>query len=407
MRVLQIHNRYKTSASGEDTVLELERQLLVAHGHRVNQILAANAEVPTQGLLTTLRSSFRALWSWDAYDLVRARIRESSPDVVHVHNTFAALSPSIFWAAKHEGKPVVLTLHNYRLICATSLLLREGNPCEECVGRLPWMAILHRCRYGDSLPIGVVIAATQLLHRLLNTYRKKIDAFIVLSEFAASLMARAGLPANRIFVKPNFVSDTSKEIMPREGRSQALVFVGEVSTIKGIDLLLEAFHSAGLHDQHLAVIGDGPERAALQQTGLGHSGVDWLGKLPRETVLDEMARSRFLVLPSRWYEGLPMVIIEAMSLGTPVIVPDHGPFPTIVSDSRDGLLFRPNDRESLAHVLRKAMRLSPSVWRRYSLAARTTYLENWTPERNYTALCHIYEQAAGKVFDRRKAKDSI
>ena len=406
MRVLQVHNRYKTGASGEDTVLEMERQLLVAHGHGVDQFLATNAEVPTEGLLTGLRSGLSALWSWDAYGRMRTKIQESAPDVVHIHNTFAALSPSIFWAAKREGKPVVLTLHNYRLTCATSLLLRDGNSCEDCVGRFPWPAVCHRCRYGDSLPIGSLIVATQLLHRLLGTYRKKVDAFIVLSEFAAFLMVRAGLPANRIFVKPNFVSDTATGIMPLDDRRRAFAFVGEVSSIKGIDLLLEAWHKTGLHDRRLVVIGDGPNRKILEQAGFGRSGVDWLGKVHRERVLDEMARSRFLVLPSRWYEGLPMVVIEAMSLGTPVIVPNHGPFPAIVSDARDGLLFRPNDRDSLVHVLRKAACLSPDVWRKYSLAARKTYLNNWTPEKNYSALSLVYERAAGRVSGG-KAKSSI
>ena len=201
-RVLQVYNEYRRYG-GEDAVVRLEAEMLARHGHEVELLRASTTELDGAGILRLAAAGFGAVWSFRGYAAMKKAIARFSPDIVHVHNEFPLLSPSIFWACHRADVPVVQTMHNYRLACANAHLLRGDRPCEDCVGRFPWPALRHRC-YGPSLPRTAAVAARNVVHRWLGTYRKHVDAFIVLTEFSKDLLVRAGLPEERVFVKPNF-----------------------------------------------------------------------------------------------------------------------------------------------------------------------------------------------------------
>jgi glycosyltransferase involved in cell wall biosynthesis len=388
VKVLQVHNYYSSAAGGEETTLDSERELLLGRRHLVERFEVSNKSVES----VSLRTGAETIWSLRSYREMREVIRKRKPDLVHFHNTFILLSPSVYWAAAVEEVPVVQTLHNYRLTCANGLLMRNGRPCEECVGRFPWPALAHRT-YRNSLAATGAVVGMQQVNRLLGTYRNKVDAYITPTDFTKGVMVRAGLPPEKVFVKPNFVSDplSTRERLPQ--RTEQIVFVGRVAYEKGVDLLLETWKRIDPSNTQLLIIGDGPERRDLMHDFGDLQGVEWRGWLGKEEVLREVSRSRCLVIPSRWYEVFPVVLLEALALGTPLIAPAHGGFPEVISSGYDGFLFTPNDVSNLASVLDRALRLDESSWLNLSKNARNSYLNRFTPEVNYPILMRIYEEA--------------
>ncbi len=394
MKIVQVHNRYLSGTGGEDTVVGLERHLLEHHGHVVIPFEASNDGLLSGGVGAKLRMAGRALWSHHAYRMLRDLITREKPDLIHIHNTFAAFSPSVFWAAHHAGMPTVFSLHNFRLTCATSFLYRDQHICDECVGRLLWPALRHRCDYAGSRAAGQLIALTKVLHTMLGTYRRTVDAFITFTPFQREIMCRDGLPNDRIFMKPHFLVDpVSDAVSPEKTRTDQVAFVGLVAETKGVDLLLQAWQRLAHPTANLALIGDGPLREPLQTRYGGLQRVQWLGRCARADTLREIGRSRVLVLPSRWYETFGMVVLEAMALGTPVLVPGHGPFPAMITDGKEGWFFSAGDADALAEKIAEILALPEEGWQRHADAARATYLARFTPETNYARLMTIYQEA--------------
>lgn len=400
MKVLQLHNRYVRQGGGEDDVMEFERELLSEHGNVVEQFMVSNDTLEVGGL-ASIKAGANTVWSRRYHRILGEILHRGKPDIVHVHNTFPRLSPSVYWAAAAEHVPVVQMLHNYRLTCANGLLTRDRAPCELCVGHAPWPALRYKCYRGSLAATGAVVAM-QATHRRLGTYEEKVDAYIVATEFARSVMVRSGIPEELVHVKPNFVPEPPPSLIRRSKRPrQQVVFVGRLNPEKGAALLLESWRRLNALDARLVIVGDGPERAGLEREFGDLGGVVWRGWLEREDLLDEIADSRYLVIPSVVYETFGMVSIEAFSVGTPVIAPGHAGFPEIVTPNDNGLLFAPRSVEDLAETLERALRLDDATWRRWSDNARRAYLSRYTPEENYRLLVAIYEQAIEQA--RRRA----
>lgn len=393
MRVLQVHNRYKTSPGGEDVVVAMENQQLLDHGHIVKQHIVTNTYVDSESIGKVVLSGVQSIWSIPAYRELLSVIEEFKPDIVHVHNTFARLSPSIFWAIRQSRIPSVLTLHNYRITCATATLFRDGHLCEECVGRVPVAAFRHRCCYNGSFPAGASIAISQFIHHLLKTYSKAVDAIIVLGEPSKAIMARAGVPDDRMHVKPNFVIDAATQYLTSGSRSKQMVFVGQIAAEKGVDLLLGAWSKLDNTGEHLILIGDGPDKASLQERFSDRTDIVWLGRQDRMEVFKRIAQSEFLVMPSLWYEPFGLVVAEALMLSTPVIVPDHVSFAANVVSGQGGLSFTRNDTQSLTQVLAMARTVNKETWRELSQNARHLYVQWYSPDKNYALLTAIYDLA--------------
>jgi glycosyltransferase involved in cell wall biosynthesis len=388
LRILQVYNEYRTWG-GEDTVAYLEAEMLRRHGHEVERLLVSTKKIDGASPIRLMAAGLGSVWSFRGYSLMGRAIERFAPDIVHVHNSFPLLSPSIFWAADRAGVPAVQTIHNFRFACAGATLLRNEKPCQDCLGRFPWPALRHRC-YQDSLPATSVVVAMNVFHRLLGTFVNKVHAYIVLNEFSKEIMLRAGLPESRVHVKANFVMNPGRLPLPRR---RQVVFAGAISRPKGVHLLLQAWLSVSPAECKLILIGEGPARVELERQYAKVPGIEWRGAQSRQEVLETLAASQWLVLPPLFYENCPMVILEAFSAGTPVIVPNHGAFPTFVTHSQDGLLFSPGDADSLATTLRAALSASNDVWLCWSENARATSLRTFTEAHNYERLISVYRKA--------------
>jgi glycosyltransferase involved in cell wall biosynthesis len=383
-----LHNRYR-QAGGEDVVVRAERALLDAHGHAVELL-----EVDNDGLAgvgARVAAAAGALYSPRARARVERAIKRFGPDVVHVHNFFPRLSPAVYDAARTLGVPVVQTLHNYRLTCANGLLLRDGAPCQRCVGlAAPWPGVLHGC-YRDSRAESAVVAGMVGLHRALGTW-PRVDAYVALTGFQAGLLAKAGVPAARIHLKPNFCADPGWQ--PPAAPGEYALFVGRIAPEKGLETVIEAYVRHGLRVP-LVVAGDGELRAGYErrtrEAGLADT-IRWVGAQTPAAVQALMARARFLVFPSIWYEPFGLAIIEAFACGLPVLGSDLGGVPELVQAGGSGWLVPPGDAAAWAGAIARTWELvagSPA----FGAAARRTYEARFTPAANLARLIEIYEQA--------------
>lgn len=343
MRVLQVHTRYR-EAGGEDAVIAAESALLEAAGHDVVQWIGQNPE----GTADALRALLKAPTNKTAAAAVAAAAREAAPDVVHVHNTWFATSPAAFPALREAvAAPIVMTLHNYRLSCANALLLRDGAPCELCVGSSPWKAVRYGC-YRDSRVQSVAAAATISINRRRGSWTNNVDRFLALTEFARTKAIAGGLPAEKVTVKPNFVPDPGRRDRPAAESNQVL-FVGRITPEKGVRTMLEAWRRARPEDLELVIAGDGPILAEL--TGQDWPGVRFLGRVDRSEVQQLMFQSRALLFPSEWYEGMPMTLLEAFASGLPVIGSNLGSMTEMLEPFGPSWLVKPGEPGAWSEAL--------------------------------------------------------
>lgn len=269
-RIVIVHNAYQ-HRGGEDAVVESEIALLRTHGHVVETYTRHNNEM---GGMSSLVLARQTLWSNQTIRDIDALIHRYRPDVIHAHNTFPLVSPSLYWAADGAGIPLVQTLHNFRLMCLNALFLRDGRVCEDCMGKLPLKGIVNAC-YRGSYSASVALAGMLALHRGLGTYRNKVSRYIALNTFCRDKFIEGGLPASRITVKPNFVAWPVESDVHREhDRGNHFLFVGRLSPEKGVAVLADAL--ALLSASTLRVAGDGPDAIIFD----GKPGVVLLGGYP-------------------------------------------------------------------------------------------------------------------------------
>jgi glycosyltransferase involved in cell wall biosynthesis len=384
-----VYNRY-LYRGGEDEVFESEIDLLEHHGWNVVPVTTSPSS--TQRWTYPFRAGTKVIWSKQWHRRFRELVATVRPRVVHVHNTFPTMSPSILSAARQAGAAVVHTLHNYRLVCPNALCFRDGHPCEDCVGRkVPWPGVLHAC-YRGSRAQSAGVATMLTVNRVLKTWERDVDVFVGLTEFQRSLLIKGGIPGDKIVVKPNFVSPDPGE---RVGAGRFHLFVGKLAVHKGFPTILEAW--GNLDDVPLKIIG---ESAAPQTDGTlfgTPSRVEFLGALPRDEVMGMMREARMVVLPSQWYESASMVAIEAFACGVPVLASRIGAVAEIVEDGRTGVHFRPGDPDDLAQKARWAW-THPEETTRMGREARKQYEERFTARRNYEMLMDVYERAMAVRF---------
>jgi glycosyltransferase involved in cell wall biosynthesis len=378
MRILMVHNAYQ-QRGGEDSVVDAEFELLRDQGHDVVLHLRHNDEVKQASRFGV---AAQALWSTRTTSDIQGLVTTFRPDVMHVHNTLPLVSPSVYWAAHSAGVPVVQTLHNFRLLCPQATFLREGRVCEDCLGKVPWRAVQHRC-YRESAVQSGVVAAMLVAHRGLGTFQHKVSRYIALNQFCKGKFVSGGLPADRISVKPNFVSWVPT---PQWAQREGGLYVGRLSEEKGIQVMLDAIRMVPGHG--VKVVGSGPFEAETRSV----AGADYLGYLPLNDIMARMATAAFLVLPSVCYEGFPRTLVEAFASGMPVIASRLGSMAELVSDGVTGLLFEPGNAADLVAKIQWA-NAHPQDMLRMGQAARAEYEANYTPERNARQLVEIYNQA--------------
>ncbi|MEC5190382.1 MULTISPECIES: glycosyltransferase family 4 protein [unclassified Arthrobacter] len=372
-------------------VVEQERKLLKDGGHEVAEYIRRSDDISGMSVARKAELPLRVTWSLQDQIAMMNELRRQDFDVIHLHNSFPLISPSILAAARQSRVPVVATLHNYRLVCAAGTLLRDGGPCFECLHGSPLPAITHAC-YRDSRVATAPLALSIGAHRALGTWQRGVERFIVMSKFAQGIMTEAGLPAEKITIKPHFVPTPSRV---REGEGTYGLYLGRLSVEKGVATLIEAWDpSLGT----LMIAGDGPLRQKLEEQAAGHgNSVRFLGSLDRPAALELLLNARYLVSSSKAFETFGLSVVEAFAHGVPAVVPNQGVFPELVRHGQNGFTFQPGDPLSLRRALQEIS--DPAVSARLGAAARVDYLSHFTPTVNLNALEAIY----GDVVARKGA----
>ncbi len=382
MKILIIHNKYQI-AGGEDTVVINEKRLLEQFGHQVQVVYFNNAEI--SNTFQKIKVVVGVLYCNTSKNSLKTEIKNFGPDVIHVHNIFPKISPSIFFLAKKLNIPIVQTIHNYRMICPSATLLFNGKIFEKSLDQsFAWSAIKHKVYRGSYLQT-FILAFHNYIHDIIGTWKTKVSGFIFLTDFAKQkfIDSKLLLDESKLFIKPNFVEDKGFNY----DRKEHFLFVGRLSEEKGTDVLLEAFSKT---EYVIRVIGTGPIESQVVKAAFVNPNIIYLGKQPSKRVIEEMKVCRALIFPSVSYEGMPMTILEAYSTGCPVIASNLGAMADLIVDEYNGLHFKVGDHLDLLEKL-------DGVTDKMSLNARKSYLDQFTPEQNYELLMNIYK----KVVDEK------
>jgi glycosyltransferase involved in cell wall biosynthesis len=385
MKILLCHNFYQ-QYGGEDQVFNTETDLLKTRGHQVLHYTVHNQAVNTMHPLALGKVT---IWNHQIYRELRALLHQEKPQVVHFHNTFPLISPAAYYAAYKEDIPVIQSLHNYRLLCPNAQFLRAGQVCEDCLPHfIPWPGIVHAC-YRRNRAATTVVATMLVVHRVWHTWQKMVDTYVVPTEFARRKFIEGGLPASKIFVKPNFVYPDPGV---GGGSGRYALFVGRLSPEKGLDTLLAAWSHLNTKIE-LKIVGDGPLAEQVVAATRRLSSVEWLGQLSHQQVLALMKEAYILLFPSVWYEGLPLVIIEAYAVGLPVVASNLGAMSSLVDPGRTGLHFQANNAEDLATQVQWALE-HPAELSQMRQAARQEFQENYSADQTYQRLIDLYNLAS-------------
>ncbi len=395
MRVLLAHNHYGDYAvGGEGIVYDNEIRLLRKNGIEVETFERTNWDLKSYSLSIDLLVHLG--YSKNVYNEVRKIIKIFHPDIIHVHNYKYVFSIAIFEAAKDEGVPIVLSLHNYRLICPGGQLRRGVEVCEECLQKNP---IRSLWRKGCASSFKYRVAQYCFYCQTRTTILKDVDAFVIPTEFGKQKLIMGGFPENKLFVKPYFLFEPSKELERANVRTldilQGLkrigaIFVGRLADEKGVSLLLEAWRGI---DFPLTVVGDGPLRNWVRDNAPNN--VRLLGECSHEQTLKLLGLADFMVFPSVCHEGLGMTLLEACSVGTPIIASDLGGRREVVDNGKNGLLFEAGSCEDFRDkvyymVSNREKRLLMGI------EARRLYEKLFTPEVSFQQTMRIYEAVLGK-----------
>lgn len=339
MKILLVHNDYG-KYSGEEAVVDKMAAMMTTAGWEVAQLRMTTAGV-RESLSGKVRGFAAGIWCPSGVRAMREALAKEKPDVVNVHNLFPFISPAALRECKKAGVPVVMTVHNFRLICPTGLFMRDGGPCEDCLVRgNEWGCVKHNCE--QSLLKSVGYAARNAVARLRRHYLECVDRFACITDFQRRKLIEAGFPADKIVVIPNSM-DLEAACEAEQG--DYVAFCGRLSREKGVDLIIEAARRNPQVPFKLA----GAVRDGFKIDGLPEN-VKLVGYLSGEALNDFFARARFFVMASRCYEGFSMTILEAAGYGKAMIAPDHGGFTEIIGkgDETIGLLTSPADVEALS-----------------------------------------------------------
>ncbi len=392
MKVLLVHNSYQ-QPGGEDTVFEQEREMLERAGHRVLVYRRSNWEIEGYSATRKVALAKQVIWATDSREEISRTLRREKPEVVHVHNTFMVVSPSIYSACRELQIPVVQTLHNYRLFCPAATFFREGQVCEECADYGLWRGVRYGC-YRESYVATAAVALMLEVHRWRRTWTEMVNGYVALTQFARQKFIGRGLPAEKISVKPNFVHPDPGE---RTGRGEYALFVGRLSPEKGLRTLLAAWGRVRGHIP-LVIVGDGQLRAQLEEevAQRGLSSISFRGRLPSDEKWAAIKRARFLIFPSECYENFPLAIAESFACGIPVICSRLGAMQEVVADGCTGLHFTPGDPADLATKVEWAWALRGEM-EVMGRKARGEYEAKYASGRNYEMLMLIYQRTIRSV----------
>jgi len=377
LKILQAHNYYQQSG-GEDTVVAQERQLLENNGHEVIPFYKNNEEITTYSRLDKVKLVKETTWSKKTYREIDTIFKSEKIDICHVHNTLPLISPSIYYACKKHKVPVIQTLHNYRLICTNGLLMRDGKICEDCLGRSAYGAISKKC-YRNSAMQTYVVARMLQKNKQMGTWNKQVNAYLCLTEMAKQKFIEHGIPEEKITVKPNFLDvELKKDIEKKD----YLLFAGRLTATKGIELIINL---ANRINYPIKVIGDGDMKEALSITPK----VELLGRKSHKETIELMRDAKAILFPTLLYEGMPMTIIEAFALKTPIIATRIGAAESMINHLHTGLLFDYNSGNDFLAKVSFCLG-NKDIMAQITKNAYLVYQEKYTASKNYEMLLDIY-----------------
>jgi glycosyltransferase involved in cell wall biosynthesis len=384
MRILVAHNRYRSALpSGENVVVDQDIELLRTAGVDVVTYTPSSDEIESHSTVAKLALSSRPVFSRRTRRDIATLIERTRPDVIHLHNPYPFVSPSFVPVAAKRSVPVVQSLHNYRFVCAQGEHFRDGGVCTVCAGkRVPWPAVQHGC-YRDSRPQSLAMAAALTVHR--STWLG-IDRLLPVSDFVAARLVEWGADPAKVVVHPNAVPDPG----PPAPLDSGFLFAGRLDEQKGVGLLLDAWSRARLDGcTRLVIAGDGPLRARVEAAARTTASIEYRGRVDRTEMATLIDGCAAVIVPSLWFEAMPMMVLEAFSRGRAVLAANVGATASLV-DERVGARFEP-DADALATLLRSIDRASLDRWGR---AARREYLKRYTPDRRVERAMSIYEDVA-------------
>ena len=391
MKILVVHNRYRSSApGGEDRVVDQEEEVLREVGHEVRRLGRSNDDIGGFPIAQMALLPAGAAWNPVAARDLREAIGDFRPEVVHLHNLFPLLSPSVLRGCAQMGATCVVTLHNYQQMCAGGNLFRTGATCTDCVGRsVPVAGIRHGCYHGSSVA-SVPVTLSPFVHR--RAWRSIPAAYIFTCQDQRREYERFGFPSDRCFVKANLVPPVATRVVPEP----LVVFLGRLSELKGLRVLMRGWDryldtapDAGLR---LVIAGSGPLEAEIGAWASHRMSVEPVGMLSREECARLVRRAAAVVVPSECRETFGLVVAEAMAAGVAPIATSHGALAELIEDGVDGLLYPPGDEVALAALLGK-IEHSPALVRDLGEAAQRTYERRFTPARVVADLEAIYRFA--------------
>ncbi len=410
MRILQIHKFFFPHA-GSETVLFNTRALLTSNGHDVVDFAMEhpdNSESPYQSyfaaqrdyidpsrtVLLRARDAAASVYSLSARTRLRRLIKDTKPDIAHLHIIYHQLTMSVVDELAHAGIPMVMTLHDYKIGCPAYVLYRNGHPCRDCTTGAVYNAVKHRCVKG-SRAASTIAGVEAALSRASGKYAK-VDVYVCPSAFAAGVAIEAGIPSERTRVLPNFLPDselrppvTSLVSPPR------FFFAGRLEQVKGVEDLISTFAGADPSMGTLAIAGAGGElEPKVKRAALELSNVEYLGRLTRSEILENLRSTRAAVLPSRWDENNPMSILEARSVGIPVVVTSRGGLPEMVSDGVDGHIVRPGNVSDLRTALEQ-LAADPARAAAMGRAGYARFRRENSADSHYNGLMAAYGAACG------------
>ncbi|SEC09671.1 glycosyltransferase [Streptomyces sp. KS_5] len=405
MRVLVVHNRYASAQpSGENKVVDQETELLRSAGHQVELFERRSDDIADRSLLGKAALPFLVPWNPAVRTELAARLRAERPDVVHVHNVFPLLSPAVLAACADAGVPAVATLHNYTQVCPPGTLQRDGRPCTECVGSAaPLPAVRHGCYRGSCLAT-VPLAVSMSVNR--RRWWSGVERFLCISAAQRDVLVRAGMPAERLVVKHNFVPDPDDR---RSGAGEHVLYLGRLAEAKGVRLLMTAWDelaAAGGVGVPLVIAGTGPLEQEVTAWAAGRDDVRYAGLYDTAECRKAIARSVAVVAPSTWLEAFGLVVVEAMAAGVPVVAAGHGAFVELVEDGVTGLLHRPGESGSLASCIRR-IAAGPDRNREMGRAARRRYELGFSPAVGLERLVEEYRTAIAGRSAQARGGDAV
>ena len=379
-------------------------------GHEVKQLVFDNTSIKT--FMDKCLSGLRVFYNSSSAKTIAKEIEDFGPDVIHVHNFIALVSPAVFFVAERHRVPVVMTLHNFRMVCPSATLFHNGAVYEKSLASYFPFDAVRKGVYRNSVIETAMLAMTIGIHHLLGTWKKRVDFYIALTSFSKRILtgAKVPLPADKVLVKPNAVPDRG---MGTFRQRDQFLFVGRLVEPKGLRILLDAAQRSTFR---LTIIGDGPMREEVIEHAKNNPRVTYLGTQNSDTVISHMKTCTALIFPALWYETLPLTVLEAFSTGTPVISSTRGPLRDLVQHGVNGLLFEPENNRGLDKCIEDILQGKMDV-DMMSKRARETYLRYYTPERNYNTLITIYNKAIAtkhaipgkenvKLFQSRRVREA-